>query len=193
MLRLPARHPQAFRPPHPKQAKIRRVTSAEMDVDQVRTWAAGSRELEAAVDLLARTDPLDRYAAQAGDLLASSWFVDFDAAALDVWPGGTLEPADVAVVAVAVSLVGAGRRPPASSIISVTERVATTRGRAPACARADDPVWCAGSQTRPDGSYPVIVRPAEAVRRAPVADRVRDARVLGTLSWKIPLGASRAG
>lgn len=86
----------------------RPVTSAGVDVDRVRAWAAGQPGLEAAVDLLARVDLLDRYARQGAELLGASWFVDFDAAAVDVWPGGVLAPADVAVVAVAVSLAGVG-------------------------------------------------------------------------------------
>lgn len=71
--------------------------------EELRAWARGGYGAEAAVELLIRTGHVYRYARRAEDGMA---WVDYDLAAEDVWPGGTLSGGERRVVAAAVSLSG---------------------------------------------------------------------------------------
>lgn len=72
--------------------------------DELRAWAKGMYGLEAATELLIRTGHATRYTRHDQDT-GRPW-LDFDAAAADVWPGGTLSGGECALIAVAVSLSG---------------------------------------------------------------------------------------
>lgn len=71
--------------------------------EELRAGAAGAYGPEAATELLIRTGHANRYARR--DEHGNAW-LDFTAAAEDVWPGGTLSGGERRIVAVAVSLSG---------------------------------------------------------------------------------------
>lgn len=77
--------------------------------DALRTWARGLLPLEAAVELLIRTGHVGRYARWQVDEdpgVPPAPYVDWQAAAEDVWPGSTLSGGERAAIAIAVSLSG---------------------------------------------------------------------------------------
>lgn len=71
--------------------------------DELRAWATGIYGAEAATELLIRAGRARQYARR--DEYGHAW-LDFEAAAADVWPGGALSGGERRLVAVAVSLSG---------------------------------------------------------------------------------------
>ena len=72
--------------------------------DELRAWAKGTYPIEAATELLIRTGHAARYTRR-NEESGRAW-LDFDAAAADVWPGGALSGGERRLVAIAVSLAG---------------------------------------------------------------------------------------